>query len=376
MKPNSTPALILTVNVGSASVKLDLFRVVGDEQFEHIDSLHLTHPGADPTGTLKAFMDERHIAAGSLVAAAHRIVHGGALITGPSPLTAMLDARLDELVSLAPLHNPVAFAWLRCARDLLADTPQVLVPDTGFFATLPEVAQRYALPGELVERQRLRRYGFHGLAHRAMLRYWQSTGALADRVITVQLGAGCSMAAIRNSEPIDTSMGFTPLEGLVMATRSGDVDAGLVTWLQKRESLLPADIETLLNQQSGLLGVSGISGDMAVLLKDRSPAAEAAVTLYVYRAKKYLGAYMAALGGADAILFGGGVGEHAPEIRARICEDMRWCGIEIDAESNAGLIGETGVISADGARPQVGVVVVDEARLLAEDAYRVVLPSS
>lgn len=364
---------VLTVNVGSSSVKLDLFRPMGESgEWDPAASLHLPNRQVDPAGTLRDFVSKPPAPTGRLTVVAHRIVHGGSLLTMPSRLTQRLDARLDELAALAPLHNPMAFAWLRAAEKVFPGVPHVLVPDTGFFAQMPQIAQQYALPARLVEKHGLRRYGFHGLAHEAMLRHWSMNGDRSQRLITLQLGAGCSMTAIRDGRPVDTSMGFTPLEGLMMATRSGDVDAGLVTWLQQAESLSPGDTDTLLNAQSGLLGVSG-SRDMAQLLRDETPHARLAVDMYVYRARKYLGAYMAVLGGVDAILFGGGVGENAPAIRAGICAGMDWCGVHLDDELNAGLRGASGVISPRGAGVAIAVVCVDEARLLAEHGVRLVM---
>lgn len=199
--------------------------------------------------------------------------------------------------------------------------PQVAVFDTAFYAGLPQVAATYALPRSLCAEYGLRRFGFHGLAHDALWRRWRElSGAQQSnsRVISLQLGAGCSITAMRNGKPLDTSMGFSPLEGLVMATRCGDVDPGLIVFLQRAKGLESAALERLLNRESGLLGVSGLSDDMRALLEAHSETARRAVDLYCYRARKYIGAYLMVLEGADAILFGGGVGENAPEVRARI----------------------------------------------------------
>lgn len=359
-------ATLLTVNVGSSSVKLDLFGVAPGNDIERVAAARFPG-GVSPTSTVQAFLSEHAVDRSRVEAVAHRIVHGGNLLTAPTSLSERLDARLGELASLAPLHNPPAFLWLRACRDLFGpECVQVLVPDTEFFKDLPEVARSYALPASLVSRYELRRYGFHGLAHEAMWHYWQSTGSPGAKIITLQLGAGCSIAAIRQGAPIDTSMGFTPLEGLVMASRSGDVDPGLLTWLQKRASMTPDEVEAILNEHSGLLGVSGSSGDVSELLADDSHGARKAIEMYVYRARKYLGAYMSALGGVDGILFGGGTGEHVPEVRARILEDMAWCGVEFDAARNAHLTGGSGVISTAGGKVAIHVVRVDEATLLAK----------
>ncbi|MBT9613627.1 MAG: acetate/propionate family kinase, partial [Burkholderiales bacterium] len=215
----------------------------------------------------------------------------------------------------------------------------------------------------------------HGLAHQAMCRRWQALRpdiAGGGRVISFQLGAGCSITASERGIACDTSMGFSPLEGLVMATRSGDVDPGLVTYLQQAEGLSAEQVAQLLNHQSGLLGVSGLSGDMRKLLATDDPHARLAVALYCYRARKYLGAYLAVLGGADAILFGGGVGENAAAVRAAILDGFEWAGMRIDAAANLAATGREGCISAADSRVQAWVVPVDEAQILAQEALAVV----
>jgi acetate kinase len=304
---------------------------------------------------------------------AHRVVHGGAHLTSTRRIDAEVEAEIERLAPLAPLHNPVALAWIGVCREVLGtDVSQVAVFDTAFYAKLPEVAATYALPRELGAKHRLRRYGFHGLAHQALwLRWRELRPDLPDggRVISFQLGAGCSVTAIAHGQPLDTSMGFSPLEGLVMATRSGDVDPGLVTHLQRVERLSASDAERLLNERSGLLGVSGVSGDMRKLVGSDDPRARLALQLYCYRARKYLGAYLMVLGGADAILFGGGVGEHAATVRAGILEGLDWAGIRLDAAANAANTGREGRISDTGSRTEAWVIPVDEARLLAREAF-------
>ena len=246
--------------------------------------------------------------------------------------------------------------------------PQVAVFDTAFYARLPAVAATYALPRELAARHGLRRYGFHGLAHQALWSRWRELRPdVADggRLISFQLGAGCSVTAVERGAARDTSMGFSPLEGLVMATRSGDIDPALVTYLQRVEDLSAEESERLLNERSGLLGISGVSGDMRKLLAADDPHARLAVELYCYRARKYLGAYMAVLGGADAILFGGGVGENAAGVRARILAGFEWAGIRLDAAENSAAAGREGRLSAVDSRMDAWVIPVDEARILA-----------
>ncbi len=247
---------------------------------------------------------------------------------------------------------------------------QVAVFDTGFYAALPEVARSYALPQQLVRRLGLRRYGFHGIAHQAMWRRWRQLRpeiAEGGRVISLQLGAGCSITAIANGLPQDTSMGFSPLEGLVMATRSGDLDPGLLLYLLRTEKMSGDELDHLLNQESGLRGMAG-ENDMRKLLASNEPAAQLAIALYCYRARKYVGAYLAVLGGADAILFGGGVGEHAAEIRERILAGMEWAGIVLDRERNLAAVGSEACLSQDDSQVAIWTIPVDEGQLLAEAA--------
>jgi acetate kinase len=248
--------------------------------------------------------------------------------------------------------------------------PMVAVFDTAFHATLPQHAFTYALPQDLAVRHRIRRYGFHGIAHQYMLeRYCRITGTPAERasIITLQLGNGCSAAAIRNGQSVDTSMGFTPLEGLVMGTRSGDIDPGIVGYLAEKEGLDAAAVERLLNRESGLLGISGRWSDMRDLLaaEEWDDGARLAVQVFCYRVRKYIGAYLAVLGGAQAVVFGGGIGENAPSVRAMICAGMEWCGLRVDPERNASHVGTEGRISVDGAAIAALVVAVDEAALIA-----------
>lgn len=366
--------LVLTVNAGSSSMRLALYAREGSGLRACGEARHESDAG-DPRALLQAFLDRHAGEPPRLVA--HRVVHGGMHLTSTRRIGAEVEAEIERLVPLAPLHNPAALAWIRVCREVLGtDISQMAVFDTAFYAKLPEVAATYALPRELSARHRLRRYGFHGLAHQALwLRWRELRPDLLDggRVISFQLGAGCSVTAIAHGQPLDTSMGFSPLEGLMMATRSGDVDPGLVSFLQHVESLKAADIEKLLNERSGLLGVSGVSGDMRKLLVRNDTHARLAVALYCYRARKYIGAYLAVLGGADAILFGGGVGENAAAVRADILEGLDWAGIRLDVAANTATIGREGRISDAGSRIEAWVIPVDEARILAREALATVM---
>ncbi len=242
--------------------------------------------------------------------------------------------------------------------------------DTGFYADLPEIASDYAIPYGLAERWSIRRYGFHGIAHQAMWRRWQALepGRAHAPVITLQLGSGCSATAVEDGQPVDTSMGFSPLEGLIMSTRTGDLDPEVVTYLQRAGGYDPEAISRILNHESGLLGLSGISGDMRALLRRDEPRARLAVDAYCYRVRKYIGAYMAALDGAEGVLFGGGVGEHAASVRERILAGLDWAGIELDLEANARADGKETCISTEASPVAVYVVPVDEAAVMAEAA--------
>jgi acetate kinase len=236
------------------------------------------------------------------------------------------------------------------------------------------VARTYALPQDLASRHGIRRYGFHGIAHQHMLeRYCALTGTppARARIITLQLGNGCSACAIRGGKSIDTSMGFTPLEGLVMGTRSGDLDPGIIALLSERDGASAGEIVAWLNKRSGLLGISGTTADMRTLLQTREsdPLADLAIEVFAYRARKYAGAYMAALGGADAVIFGGGIGEHSPYVRSRILDNMEWCGLSLDPGRNEQATGGEMKISGDESRIAVYAVPVDEALLIARQTY-------
>jgi acetate kinase len=350
---------ILTVNAGSATVKLDLFESNGTGGSRTHQST-LDADSGDAAGLLRLFLGQ---GSGQQVAAiVHRIVHGGPKLTGPAIVDSAIEKAIRAASSLAPLHNPRSLAWLDASREMMPRAIQIAVPDTGFFADLPNEAVRYALPRALSDELGLRRYGFHGIAHQAMFNAWQSgrDGETQSRVISLQLGSGCSIAAIRNGRPIDTSMGFTPLEGLVMATRSGDIDPGLLLHLMRRKSMGVDEVEHLISAESGLQGLAG-NADMRSLLALGSDEAEEAITLYCYRARKYVGAYLAALGGADAILFGGGVGENSPRIRAEILHGLEWAAIVVDMEANAAIAGRNGRFDAARSEVELSVVAVDEA---------------
>jgi acetate kinase len=361
---------ILTINTGSSSVRLASFDRNGDALTELASVRH--ESGREPAVILREFVEAHGLTKPDV--AVHRVVHGGTKLTASRLLDQEVEREIERLVPLAPLHNPVALRWIRASREMLGkEVSQIAVFDTAFFTTLPEVARAYALPHELTEKYGLRRYGFHGLAHQAMWQAWHAASrggqpkGREGKVISIQLGSGCSMTATDNGLACDTSMGFSPLEGLVMATRSGDIDAGLLTFLQGEEHLAPKQLDELLNKRSGLLGVSGLSADIRELLDSTDERARLAIDLFCYRVRKYLGAYLAVLGGAQAIIFGGGVGENAPSVREKVLAGMEWCGIRIDSEKNRGASG-TAQISSETSKIEVWVIPVNEAAILASEA--------
>jgi acetate kinase len=318
---------------------------------------------------------------GEIEAAGHRVVHGGERFVHSVRIDDDVLRGIEANIDLAPLHNPHNLRGIQAVTAVLGSgVPQVAVFDTAFHHTLPEHAYLYAIPYSLYRRYRVRRYGFHGTSHRYVaFRYRQLTGRTREetRVITLHLGNGASACAIRRGDSVDTSMGFTPLEGLVMGTRSGDLDPAILDFVASKEGLSLPEAEALLNKQSGLLGLSGLTNDMRELLAESEEhddrRARLAIEIFCYRARKYIGAYLAAMGGADAVVFAGGIGENAPEIRTRICEGLQWAGLEISPQRNAELVGRReGRISSDGCRLDAWVIPTDEELLIARDTYRMV----
>ena len=369
--------IVLTVNTGSTSVKLGAFDVDASRGEagpapRRLRAQHLAaQAGLDPQASLRGFLRQLDRGPAAVV---HRVVHGGTRFTAPTIIDASAREAIAGLSELAPLHNPVAIRWIDAASEACADAVQVAAFDTAFFASLPPLAAQYALPPDLGVELGVRRYGFHGLAHEAMWRRWcelepglQGGG----RLITLQLGGGCSMAAIEHGRPRDTSMGFSPLEGLVMATRSGDLDPAIVPYLEHRLGMSGGRVLEMLEGRSGLAGVAGSQADPRALLGGGSERARFAVELYCYRARKYLGAYLAVLGGCDGVAFGGGVGEHVPEVRAKILSGLEWAGIELDRCANREAVGEESRISAAAGRVTVRVIPVDEELLMVRAALTV-----
>ena len=360
---------LLTVNSGSTSVKLALYEMSAAGVPTRAAAEQHSGPTLDPQGVLRALMAKL---ASAPQAVAHRIVHGGTQFSQPTRIDARVLAAIEQLSPLAPLHNPPALRWVSAARELWgAETPQVAVFDTAYFARLPRVAAEYALAPRFGVERGVRRYGFHGLAHESMWRSWCERYPelpRGGRLITLQLGGGCSITAIHRGRPLDTSMGFSPLEGLVMATRSGDVDPAVIPYLEHELGLSGAQVVDLLNHEAGLAGLSGTDANPSVLLADRAPRAQFAVELYCYRIRKYIGAYLAVLEGCDGIVFGGGVGEHAPGVRARALAGLGWAGVALDPALNDAARGQEARISPAGAAVSVHVIAPDEDSILARAA--------
>ena len=393
---------ILVLNCGSSSIKYKLFDMTtkevlaqgGIEKIGLVGSfLKLTLPNGEkkilekdiPEHTagiefiLNTLVSPEYGAIKSLVeinAVGHRMVQGGERFSESVLLNKeVLDAFI-ACNDLAPLHNPANLKGVNAVSAILPNVPQVGVFDTAFHQTMPDYAYMYAIPYELYEKYGVRRYGFHGTSHRYVSqRVCEFLGVdpKGKKIITCHIGNGGSISAIKDGKCIDTSMGLTPLEGLVMGTRSGDIDAGAVTFIMEKEGLNATGVSNLLNKKSGVLGVSGVSSDMRELeaaVAAGNPKAILAEKMYFYRIKKYIGAYAAALGGVDIILFTGGVGENQANCRSEVCEGLEFMGVKIDLEKNK-VRGEEAIISADDSKVTVAVIPTDEELMIASDTLAI-----
>jgi acetate kinase len=315
---------------------------------------------------------------GEIEAVGHRFVHGGEKFTQSALATPEAIRAVEECVSLAPLHNPPNLRGYEAARRILPDVPHAMVFDTAYHQTMPRHAYLYGLPYVLYTRHGIRRYGFHGTSHRFV--GWRSQALLGrpraeTRLITCHLGNGASVCAIDHGRSVDTSMGFTPLEGLLMGTRTGDLDPSAVFHVMHQEDLTEHQATTMLNKHSGLAGVSGVSNDMRELLAEEAKGherAHLAVEMFCYRLRKYIAAYAGAMGGVDAILFTGGIGENAPPIRARSLAGLEFMGVRLDVARNDAAIGREAVISADGSPVGALVIPTNEELIIARDTVRLV----
>ncbi len=379
---------VLVLNAGSSSIKYQVYQM---PESEVIAKGSIDHIGEEQRGTKRSVEDHEHgveIILDTLVegksgviadiseigAVGHRVVHGGEEFSGSVLIDDDVISSIEKFADLAPLHNPPNLTGIRAAQSKLPNVPQVACFDTAFHTSLPEVAYTYALPYEMYEQYRVRRYGFHGTSHRYVARrtaQLMGIGKYDLNAVTCHLGNGCSMTAVQNGKSIDTTMGLTPLEGLVMGTRSGDFDPAILFYLSEKGY----DIESmnvLCNKKSGLLGISGISNDMHVLQEEAEGGnvrAALAIDIFCYRIKKYIGAYTVALGGLDAVIFTGGIGENSAVVRRNICDGLDVIGVAVDTTKNAETIGRENDISGAGSKVRVWVVPTNEEMAIARDTY-------
>ena len=390
---------VLVINAGSSSIKYQLFDMPGRTilakgMVERIGSLgaQLVHnfkndkhvaqveAGDHDAGmdVIMATLTDATIGAveniSEIEAVGHRVVHGGEEFTGSVLIDEHVLESIERFADLAPLHNPPNLTGIRAAMHSLPGAVQVACFDTAFHTTIPQTAYLYALPYEIYEKYRIRRYGFHGTSHRYVARQCAKLMGMDKteaNIITCHLGNGCSMAAVKEGNSVDTSMGLTPLEGLVMGTRCGDIDPAILFQLGDKGYSID-QLNDMCNKQSGLLGISGISNDMRnlnELVKEGNERAKLAVDIFAYRIKKYIGTYTAVLGRLDAIVFTGGIGENNPDLRAQVCAEQSQIGIEIDAERNEAKSSDNRLISADTSRVKVYVIPTDEEAAIAGDTY-------
>ncbi|MDF2892945.1 MAG: acetate kinase [Clostridia bacterium] len=389
---------VLVINCGSSSLKYQLINMENEEVLAKgicerigIEGSFLKHqPGEGdkvtvekpmPThmeaiqSVIEALIDANHGVIKSMSeinAVGHRVVHAGEKFAYSVILNDEVMNALNECIELAPLHNPPNIIGIEACQKLMPGVPMVGVFDTAFHQTMPKEAYIYALPYEMYEKYKIRRYGFHGTSHKYVS---EKTAEFLGKplselkLITCHLGNGASVAAVNHGESIDTSMGFTPLEGLVMGTRAGDMDPAIVTFLQDKENLTSEEVNNLLNKKSGVLGISKISSDFRDIEEAAGKGnenAQLALDVYNYRVKKYIGAYMAAMNGADAIIFTAGLGENSDVVRETICKDMDFLGIKIDTQKNK-VRGKLTDISAEGSKVKVLIVPTNEELMIARD---------
>jgi len=395
--------LILVINSGSSSIKYQLInmeneKVVSKGLIERIgiEGSRMKHKKNDEqflierdipnheTGLsllLEVLQDEKMGVIKNLndiKAVGHRVVHGGEKFASSVRIDEEVLAAIEENINLAPLHNPPNIAGIKAAMKLLPGVPQVAVFDTAFHQTMPKIAYLYAIPYEYYEKYKIRRYGFHGTSHKYVSkRAAEILGRNYNdlKIITCHLGNGASIAAVKYGKSVDTSMGFTPLEGLVMGTRSGDIDPAIVTYLQDIENLSASEVYNILNKKSGVLGLSGISSDMREIEDgafEGNPVARLTLDIYEYRIAKYIGAYVAAMNGVDAIVFTAGVGENSPILREEICENyLGYLGVKIDKEKN-NVKGKETIISTPDSKVAILVVPTNEELVIARDTKEIV----
>lgn len=406
---------ILVLNCGSSSVKFQLIstsleqieqradRMLAKGYIERIggaalvsfqaaggEAVRSARPIRDMRAALDAVMqwigaEETNIEGvsglGDIDAVGHRVVHGGERFVRSVLIDDAVLRGIEECIELAPLHNPANIQGIQAARSIFGKgVPQAAVFDTAFHHTLPEQSYLYAIPYQFYRRHKIRRYGFHGTSHRYIAYQYRTLNNIPRErvnVITLHLGNGCSVAAIKGGDSMDTSMGFTPLEGLVMGTRSGDIDPAIVEFICDKEGMTVHEADLMLNKTSGLLGISGLTHDMRELIAEAEESgdrrARLAIEIFCYRIRKYIGSYLTAMNGADAIIFSGGIGENSAAIRSKVCEGLSWLGIGVDQGRNAELVnGQEGFFNTEGSRVRLGVIPTNEELLIARDTVRLI----
>ncbi len=330
---------------------------------------------------LDALVDQEHGVIKSIneiVAIGHRVAHGGEFFTESSLVDARVKSEIEKCIELAPLHNPANLKGILSMEKILPGVPQVAVFDTSFHQTMPNFSYLYAIPYEYYNKYKIRRYGFHGTSHKFVAQKACRILGMdfnSVKIITCHLGNGASICAIKNGKSVDTSMGFTPVEGLIMGTRSGDVDPGILLFLAEKENLSIQQVNDVVNKKSGVLGVSGLSSDMRDLedaYAEGNERAKLAIDMYYYRVKKYVGAYAAVMDGVDLIIFTGGIGENDPLIRAHVSEAIDFMGVDFDAEANKGVRGKDKILTKPNSRVKVMVVTTNEELVIATDTANIV----
>ena len=395
--------IVLVLNAGSSSIKYQLFDVEGKKVLakggvdkigmadsslsnKRIDGDEVKLEGeivdhqAGIEYVLGVLISKKHGSVRSLDeigAVGHRVVHGGESFHASTMIDEQVIEKIEECSSLAPLHNPPNLKGIYAINDLMPGTPQVAVFDTAFHQTMPKSAYMYAIPYSLYKKYGLRRYGFHGTSHHYISRRaCEIIGRdyLTQKIITCHLGNGGSITAIHHGKSVDTSMGLTPVEGMIMGTRSGDLDNGVLTYIMDKEELGVNEANTLINKHSGILGISGVSSDMREVenaADDGNNRAKLALEMYDYRIIKYIGSYTAAMNGVDMIVFAGGIGENADRVREAICKKFGYLGLEFDSEKNNGLRGKEAVISKPDSKVKVLVVPTNEELVIAQETVKV-----
>ncbi len=396
---------VLVLNCGSSSIKYQLFNMANDNEVlakgvvEKIglsgSFLKYQAAGADKVKLEGEIVDhqagieyvlgiltsEKHGVVKELTeieAVGHRVAHGGEHFQKSAFVNDEVLAKIESIAELAPLHNPANLKGIYAMAQLMPEVKQVAVFDTAFHQTMPAEAYMYALPYSLYKKYGIRRYGFHGSSHVYVSKVACDLLGLDlnnSKIITCHLGNGASIAAVKDGKSVDTTMGLTPTEGLMMGTRVGDIDAGALTFIMDKEEIGYSALNTLINKHSGVSGVSGVSSDMRDLenaaYNENNERAQLALNMYFYRVKKYVGAYAAAMGGVDAIVFTGGIGENGPETREAVCKDMEWMGIDFDTEVNAGLRGKDKCLTKEGSKVKVAVITTNEELVIAEDTVSI-----